>query len=228
MGIGPQLPSQPDSVKRKRDTTECDENVASLAEIAHATAPSLHEKRQRVFGPALPPAPLDQRPEADTEVPSWGGSDDGDEDDDFGPSLPGAADAAADHASTSTWNDSSEGQAQSTAVKPKREDWMLAPPPGDDWTSRIDPTKLKSRKFNSGRGAAAQSSRNPNDSSSWTETPEEKKRRLENEVMGVSAPTHADKPSKMTAREESEAKATDRKIREYNVSQRTLTALTRP
>ena len=60
------------------------------------------------------------------------------------------------------------------------------PPTQDDLSARFDPTKLRARKFNTGRGtttAGASSDRGA--SSLWTETPEQKRKRLADEVMGV-------------------------------------------
>ncbi|KAL4749071.1 hypothetical protein BDW72DRAFT_179019 [Aspergillus terricola var. indicus] len=70
---------------------------------------------------------------------------------------------------------------------PKRDAWMLAPPTGGSDRSRVDPTKLRNRKFQSGpRVGNAPAGRGGVDSS-WTETPEEKIRRLQDEAMGISS-----------------------------------------
>jgi hypothetical protein len=97
---------------------------------------------------------------------------------------------------------------------------MLAPPSDSDWTSRVDPTKLKNRKFASGKGAKAPAEKS-GVSAIWTETPEEKRQRLEDEVLG-----RKDKVSSSTknlgvgsggdSREDREAEETARRIREYN------------
>lgn len=58
------------------------------------------------------------------------------------------------------------------------------PPKQDDLAARMDPTKQRPRAFNTGKGA-----RGPNahddDSSAWHETPEQKQKRLADEMMGV-------------------------------------------
>lgn len=58
---------------------------------------------------------------------------------------------------------------------------MLAPPSAGGYRD-ADPTKLKARRFNSGPRASG--SGDGEISSIWTETPEEKRKRLENAVLG--------------------------------------------
>jgi hypothetical protein len=65
---------------------------------------------------------------------------------------------------------------------------MLLPPEQIDWTTRVDPTKLKNRKFNTGKSAKAPPGVGKGGGATWTETLDEKRKRLENEVMGVQAP----------------------------------------
>lgn len=99
--------------------------------------------------------------------------------------------------------------------KPKRDEWMLVPPKSEDWTAKVDPTKLKNRKFQTGKGAKAPQKAS-SDNSLWTESPEERRKRLSDEVMGIKKPaTQAEdkKPSISAA----EAEETARRIREYNV-----------
>lgn len=64
---------------------------------------------------------------------------------------------------------------------------MTLPPTQDDLAARMDPTKMRARKFNSGKGAGASSGM----SSAWTETPEQKLKRLQDEAMGISTPSNA-------------------------------------
>jgi hypothetical protein len=61
---------------------------------------------------------------------------------------------------------------------------MTIAPESGDWSSRIDPTKLKSRGFNSGKGAKGPAVKTGGDSS-WHETPGEKQARLAREVLGI-------------------------------------------
>jgi hypothetical protein len=99
----------------------------------------------------------------------------------------------------------------------KREQWMLEPPKDSDWASRIDPTKLRNRKFNTGMGARAPPSKPSGDSALWTETPEQKQQRLADEVMGVKKPATEDGSSRELGRKTEQDKATAEQVREYNV-----------
>ncbi|KAH9883675.1 hypothetical protein F4778DRAFT_621261 [Xylariomycetidae sp. FL2044] len=136
---------------------------------------------KRVHGPALPPAALSERP------PTSPNASDSDSDDDYGPALP-----------TSSSHITRQAQAQELAAQeaaqqssaPKRDDWMLAPPTSDR-NDAPDPTKLRARKFNSGPRAntSADAGGGGGISSIWTETPEQKRKRLENAVLGRSDPS---------------------------------------
>ena len=108
---------------------------------------------------------------------------------------------------------------------------MLVPPKQDDWTARVDPTKLRNRKFQTGKGAKAPAQKGGGGgeiSALWTETPEQKRQRLEDEVMGVKKPALAgdgDAVSGATAANEAEARETERRIREYNERNRNTSLL---
>lgn len=65
---------------------------------------------------------------------------------------------------------------------------MTMPPKQDGLASRMDPSKLRARGFNTGKGAKAPAEKG-GDSSAWHETPEQKRKRLEDEMMGVSRPS---------------------------------------
>lgn len=98
---------------------------------------------------------------------------------------------------------------------------MLLPPKSSDWSSRIDPTKIRNRKFNTGKGAKAPPAKGVGgDKSIWTETPEQKLKRLEDEVMGIKPPAQLDISSKRDDRAEREAAETSRRIAEYNAQNR--------
>ncbi|KAL7943217.1 hypothetical protein V8C42DRAFT_330042 [Trichoderma barbatum] len=96
-----------------------------------------------------------------------------DEDDDFGPSLPSSAPRR------------QIGPSLPPALQddaPKRDDWMLAPPPSSNTFSERDTTRIRARKFSSKPKPTSSSSANA--PSIWTETPEEKLRRLQDSVLG--------------------------------------------
>ncbi|KAI9815647.1 MAG: hypothetical protein M1826_001956 [Phylliscum demangeonii] len=197
--------------KRKREDED-----GEISTMAPATGPttipldpaSSHpspsaDKRRRVIGPTLPPgfpghqdAPDPADPKKDEESSSSG-------DDGVGPALPTAQNRA-------------DGiVAEKKALQ--REEWMLVPPKQDDWSARVDPTKLRNRKFNTGRGAKAPAQSTGEESSLWTETPEQKRQRLAEEVMGIRK-LATDVTTKGTETRNSAAdEATAQRIQEYNV-----------
>ena len=93
----------------------------------------------------------------------------------------------------------------------------MIPPEEDGLAARMDPTRARPRKFNTGKGSRAPNHGDGIDAS-WTETPEEKRKRLADEVMGVekakgtSALVH-------TSRREEENANTAKKIQEHSVSE---------
>lgn len=90
------------------------------------------------------------------------------------------------------------------------------PPTQDDLAARMDPTKLRARKFNTGksvRGGGAAGG----DMGVWTETPEQKLKRLQNEALGVSTPANTSTAastheSRRTREEEEKARRIREKI----------------
>lgn len=212
--VGPELP--PHLVaKRKRESDDQDSGTTHFGP-SNRSPPSGSdniEKRRRTIGPSLPPASLDERPSTALD-----GAEESDSDDDIGPALPSTdrhydAEAEILRAEEAANN----AAALKASSKPKREEWMLVPPKQDDWSTRIDPTKLKSRKFNTGKGAKGPPSKGGVDNALWTETPGEKLKRLGDEVMGVKKPAQLDQESKKSAKSEAEAREIERRIREYNV-----------
>jgi hypothetical protein len=181
-GIGAELPPHL-IAKRKRQQEEQAQDASPIASGAkRSPSPEGAEKRRRVAGPAMPPAPLDERP---TE-PIQPEENDSSDDDDFGPSLPPTgAELQQDDSSIKTHGYITE--AQTEPAKPKRDDWMTMPPEQDGLASRMDPSKLRARGFNTGKGAKAPAEKG-GDSSTWHETPEQKRKRLEDEMMGISRP----------------------------------------
>jgi hypothetical protein len=185
-GIGAELPPHL-LAKRKRQQEEQAQDASPIASGAkRSPSPEGADKRRRVVGPAMPPAPLEERPtEPATAQPQEDESSS--DDDDFGPSLPPAGgESQDDEPNTKAQQYKSEAQAE--PAKPKRDDWMTMPPEQDGLASRMDPSKLRARGFNTGKGAKAPAEKG-RDSSAWHETPEQKRKRLEDEMMGVSRPS---------------------------------------
>jgi len=90
---------------------------------------------------------------------------------------------------------------------------MTLAPEGGDWSQRVDPTKLKNRKFNTGRGAKGPPQASGAGGDSWHETPEEKLARLQREAMGV-----GDKPGagKSAEKRDPRDEAVAKRMKEYN------------
>ncbi|CAG8980532.1 hypothetical protein HYALB_00002529 [Hymenoscyphus albidus] len=214
--VGPTLPptTKPDAVDLE-DISE-DGIGPSVPIPKSAKAPSPFVKR-RMLGPARPPGALSERP------PQPANDDDSSSDDDYGPSLPPAPGPAAESEYLHALHLEKEQEAARAAlpVKPKRDDWMLAPPSDSDWTSRVDPTKLKNRKFASGKGAKAPAEKGGGISALWTETPEEKRKRLQDEVLGrTEISLNSTSKASRTRVESKEDIETERRIREYNAKNR--------
>lgn len=91
------------------------------------------------------------------------------------------------------------------------------PPKQDDLAARLDPTKQRPRAFNTGKGA-----RGPNvvgdDSSAWNETPEQKQKRLADEMMGVAKTSNIGPQGPIQGSGTSKDDAAAQKIREKLVS----------
>ncbi|KAI1421381.1 hypothetical protein F5Y12DRAFT_33383 [Xylaria sp. FL1777] len=178
--IGPSAPSPPPTHTSKgsvgptlppTNTDEIALHSEDEDEDEDDVGPAPPEPR-RVHGPAPPPAALSERPPADPES---------DSDDDYGPALPSSTSHQQRQARAL---EAAEAEA-ATSTAPKRDEWMLAPPSAGGYRA-ADPTKLKARRFNSGPRASASSGGGGGGeiSSIWTETPEEKRKRLENAVLG--------------------------------------------
>ncbi|KAI1827226.1 hypothetical protein F4861DRAFT_494508 [Xylaria intraflava] len=174
--IGPSAPPTTNTAKHTIGPTLPSTNTDEIpldSEDEDALGPAL-PKQKRIHGPSLPPAPLSERPPENTD------SDDG-SDDDYGPALPSSTSHKQRQARALK---AAEAEAEAAATKaPKRDDWMLAPPSAGGYRA-ADPTKPKARRFNAGPRANTDSAAGSEISSIWTETPEEKRKRLENAVLG--------------------------------------------
>ncbi|KAF4591965.1 hypothetical protein GQ602_002264 [Ophiocordyceps camponoti-floridani] len=189
--IGPQLPAH--NIKRKRtpsisssgetqgpspqepanntNADEIDLDLDTDDDISGpAIGPSLPSSSaiKDTIGPSLPPPPPPPPPPPSTSNNPTRPSADSDSDSDsdsYGPSLPSAA------------------------TRPKIARQLDAsPPPANTTYTERDPTRLRARKFASKPTAAPPPPPSSNATSVWTETPEEKLRRLQDSVLGRSAP----------------------------------------
>lgn len=182
-------------------------NVSSPS-VGPTLPPSEPQPVRPVAGPAPPPAPLDERPLAPPD------SDDDSDDDGYGPALPTATDL-----NPSSNPGPSIPQAAAAPVRAQRDEWMTLPPQQDDLAARMDPSKMRARGFNTGKNARGGNTTpaGGNIAAAWTETPEEKLKRLQDEAMGVKPATAGHIDAKEAARnKEKEAEA--RRIREQTVS----------
>lgn len=84
-GIGPELPPHLLAKRKRKQEEEAENETSTDSGAKRSRSPGEGEKRRRVIGPAMPPAPLDERPQAPVNSKEEPESDD---DDDFGPSLP--------------------------------------------------------------------------------------------------------------------------------------------
>ncbi|CAJ2499898.1 Uu.00g027510.m01.CDS01 [Anthostomella pinea] len=142
----------------------------------------------RIHGPAPPPAPLNERPSqpANTTTKTAASDSDSSEDDDYGPALP----TSTSHHARQTALHLAQAQEAAASGAPKRDDWMLAPPTSGGGYREVDPTKIKSRVFKSGpRVSGSAGAADGEISSIWTETPEQKRKRLEAAVLGRDSST---------------------------------------
>ncbi|PSK60495.1 hypothetical protein B9Z65_645 [Elsinoe australis] len=207
--IGPELPPHL-LAKRKRQQEEEDKDADTAAPGAKRPKSPPPEVSTRVVGPAPPPAALDEKP---SHPPNSGSEEDSsDDDDDFGPSLPTGnetIDSAPQPIPRSHTEPSSSDGRQQPSSSSRRDEWMTVPPKQDDLAARLDPSKLRARGFNTGKGAKGPAGPGE-DNDTWTETPEQKRKRLENQVMGVkptSDPTKSDKADQVKRREEKDKAA---------------------
>ena len=97
---------------------------------------------------------------------------------------------------------------------------MLVPPSEGDWTaSQADPTKIRNKKFLTGKSAAAVKKGGAD--SSWTESESDRKRRIGEEMMGLRPKAGADSQSSNKVNEKNSTEYDEdleRRIKEYNVS----------
>ncbi|KAL8732627.1 MAG: hypothetical protein Q9166_002602 [cf. Caloplaca sp. 2 TL-2023] len=228
--VGPELPPHLLAKrKRQQEAEETDPQPLPRSRSSSHSSNASDNKRRRTIGPAPPPAPLSERPSSPPSEQALNDNSDSDPDD-FGPSLPPSNDHKDAFHQPEISKTSTEVE---TSPKPqRREEWMLVPPSNSDWSSRIDPTKLRNRKFNTGKGSKAPPPKSGSGIDTiWTETPEQKRQRLQDEMMGVKKPAQlvngdedsSDRRGKGEA--EVERRETERRIREFNEKNRGVGSL---
>lgn len=213
--VGPSLLPAHTNKRKCGDEVESDtgDEKSSHSSPSLKLASVSPNKKPRIVGPTLPPASLDERP----SQPLDSDADSSSCDDEFGPVLP--ADVPQKQrisADKSLTMSALESSATATATaKSQRDEWMIVPPSCGDWTARVDPTKLKNRKFktgNSSKGPAQTIGQGSN--VNWTETPDEKRARLQREIMGITDISSV----KGAPQDEAKARENARRLHEYNVS----------
>lgn len=215
--IGPSLPPHLLAKRKRKQEDEAESALSTASGAKKSPSPETAEKKRKIAGPAPPPAPIEEKPLEPANAEEESSSDD---DDDFGPALPSAA----------TANDSDDDETGPTlptdpkpppaAEKQKRDDWMMMPPEQDDLAARMDPTKIRARGFNTGKGAKGPHDKG-GDNSAWHETPEQKQKRLQDEMMGIARPEVGPaKPAKPTKSVKDEEAA--RRVKEHSVSVSTI------
>ncbi|KAJ5162468.1 hypothetical protein N7492_007860 [Penicillium capsulatum] len=153
--------------------------------------------KKRVMGPSLPPDSNQSEDESDEES-----------DDDFGPSLPPPQGASPAPVKQST---PPPDQPKAAPEKSQgRDQWMVEPPAHGDWASKVDPTQLRNRKFQ-GKSSGSGSSKQLD--ASWVENPEERLRRLGDQVMGVAT---SQQPQATSTSDAKKAASMEEKIKKFN------------
>ena len=215
--IGPSIPAH----LRKRLQEAEEEDDDDDDGYAPALPPSMAGRAAQ--GPVLP----SRAQEAEAESES-------DSDDDVGPAPPpaegisGLALSAAEEFRLREKRQAADEaeKARLAGLKPKREDWMLVPPESMDLLSSTDPTKLKARGFaqSTRKGGGAGEKASEEARSLWTETPQERAQRLDDEVMGkrkrVENAAKQETDAERAARRQREARDADMRaqVQAYNVS----------
>ena len=98
------------------------------------------------------------------------------------------------------------------------------PPKQDDLAARFDPNKRRPTKFNTGKGAKGSPDLG-DDNSAWHETPEQKRKRLEDEMMGISKPASVGPNPPTNSSHDGKDAAAAKKVREQIVSRSNLQEL---
>ena len=206
--VGPELPPSGAEKRKRHKQQDQDDRLSDSASAKRARPSESSIKRPRVLGPSLSPTNLDDPPTNGSGSETESSNDD----DDFGPNLPSVASAEISE-KPECGMDPFLPPAPKPLAKTQRDEWMVVPPSSSDWTSRVDVTKLRNRKFNSSKGAKGPSQPAAGDDVDWTESLAEKKARLEREMMGIKdIPKRSEDPHYL-----SKPEARSQKLKEYTV-----------
>lgn len=223
--LQPFVPPNMEVTKKRKFNDSDDRENDDKSHTKKSTSTRVDSGQQAIIGPALPPTKqslLDIHDELtagnnSNDLDSDGESDD----DDVGPTLPpplteqvqpGKVTDCASHRPSAT-----PPEEQIHTTKKQRDEWMLQPPEKSDWTSKVDPTKLRHRKFQSGKSAGVSSTSRMD--TSWLESPEQKMERMKDEVMGVKTSTQAENGGSSSEAPKI-TEAIQERIQKYNVSTR--------
>jgi hypothetical protein len=215
-------PSEAKATKRKVEVEDEDEDEIK------PVGPS---KQARTIGPSLPP----QRSKADSDNRANGDSSEGEssDDDGFGPRLPSSlkpgigitADPSKESISTGSYKITSASLSPVPLDKESavNRNWMTVSPEDEQHAGgRQAPQKLKARGFQTGRAARTSTADAGGGGvgQQWTETVEEKRIRLENEIMGIKPnPSSTELGASSSPRDAATLKSkkmTEERMREFN------------
>ncbi|KAL7008455.1 hypothetical protein EMMF5_002184 [Cystobasidiomycetes sp. EMM_F5] len=201
------------------DDDDDDEDEDEAADSYGPSLPAhLVKKAQRPtqLGPALPQHLQRQQNHSDDNHSS--DEDDSDDDQAIGPSAPPnlgknalvLSEADEFRLREKQREEEKEAARRAAEGKSKREDWMLVPPTELDFVGKSDPTKINKRGFNqdSRRSGTAADKGQPIDQTLWTETPKERAKRLDDEIMGKR------KKTENAGQRETDSEKRERKLRE--------------
>ncbi|KAK4056988.1 hypothetical protein OIO90_001888 [Microbotryomycetes sp. JL221] len=233
--FGPALP--PDMMQaRQQPLTSVQEDSGRLSVVAGRAMPHSSSARGSALGPSLPPS-TSHSSRKETPLSNMYSED---SDDDYGPGpMPMAPGQAIDdndgarqfREREQRLADKARREAEDKA-KPKREEWMLVPPKELDLMKSLDPTKLKGRGF-SQKATSDKPKSNQEGIDLWTETPQQRAQRLEDEALGkrkkaVQSRTGGGESVPETDEERRKRKRDERlkrEVEEYNQSSRKDTLL---
>ncbi|KAM0756213.1 hypothetical protein T439DRAFT_376450 [Meredithblackwellia eburnea MCA 4105] len=193
---GPQLPPGPakhDDDGDDDDDSDDDFGPALPPDLVQARQSNPH--KQPVAGPSFPPTASSSRAVQGPALPPGFAppprDESDDDDDDFGPMPLPAGVSIDDNDGARQFREREEREREKRRReaegdgKPKREEWMLVPPKEMDLMSSIDTTKLKGRGFQQNTKPGSSKSSASSGPNLWTETPQERQQRLQDEMLGV-------------------------------------------